>query len=403
MYKKPLNHSTNIMRSCLSMTTRFLNRTLTNISKAPISSPKLTQNMSSTYQIPDHALLGLASHLPSPKRTPTLSISPIILHTPNRPPQFPIHIRITVPTIGSSLPIILLSHGQGSSNNLSSLNGYGPLVDYYASHGFAVIQPTHLSSNTLSLGAKLASTAPDTDTDRDAKPPGSRSQEAEDLAKILDFEHLGPPPLFWKSRIHDFTDILDAQSTIEADFSSSSSSSPSPSLSTRLDWTRIAIVGHSMGGHTASMLLGASYLNPNNSDSTFPPTTPTKQSFHDPRIKAGILIGAPGCDPPNGETQTARARAMAPFFAYTDFSTMVTPALIVHGELDVPDYLTTRGVEWHMDPYVFAGGSKDLLIVKGAWHIFGGISGWDVKETGEDESVERVGVVCRMTGGVVGE
>lgn len=89
---------------------------------------------------------------------------------------------------------------------------------------------------------------------------------------------------------------------------------------------------------------------------------------------------------------------MAPFFAYTDFSTMVTPALIVHGELDVPDYLTTRGVEWHMDPYVFGGEEKDLLIVKGAWHIFGGISGWDVKETGEDESVERVGVVCRMTG-----
>jgi len=29
---------------------------------------------------------------------------------------------------GSELPVILLSHGHGNSNNLSSLNGYAPLA-----------------------------------------------------------------------------------------------------------------------------------------------------------------------------------------------------------------------------------------------------------------------------------
>lgn len=79
MYKKPLNHSTNIMRSCLSITTRFLNRTLTNISKAPIFKPKAHSK---------HVI-----HLPDPRpRPPRPSISPPLpqtntnaLHLPHNP------------------------------------------------------------------------------------------------------------------------------------------------------------------------------------------------------------------------------------------------------------------------------------------------------------------------------
>lgn len=58
---------------------------------------------------------------------------------------------MSAPATGSDLPVILLSHGQGYSNHLSSLNGYAPLADYWAAHGFVVIQPTHLSSSTLKL------------------------------------------------------------------------------------------------------------------------------------------------------------------------------------------------------------------------------------------------------------
>jgi len=55
---------------------------------------------------------------------------------------------------GTNLPIILLSHDHGSSNHLSSLNGYGPLANFWAAHGFVVIQPTHLDSKTLRLPSK---------------------------------------------------------------------------------------------------------------------------------------------------------------------------------------------------------------------------------------------------------
>ncbi|NUL08066.1 chlorophyllase, partial [Streptomyces lunaelactis] len=81
--------------------------------------------------------------------TPVLSVSPVVLSVPGR--AVDLQVRVSAPVTGSDLPVILLSHGQGYSNNLSSLNGYAPLANFWAAHGFVVIQPTHLSSRTLSL------------------------------------------------------------------------------------------------------------------------------------------------------------------------------------------------------------------------------------------------------------
>ena len=55
-------------------------------------------------------------------------------------------MRVSAPATGSELPVIVFSHGFGSS-----LNGYGPLADFWAAHGFVVIQPTHLDSRTVGL------------------------------------------------------------------------------------------------------------------------------------------------------------------------------------------------------------------------------------------------------------
>ena len=81
--------------------------------------------------------------------TPVLSVSPVVLPAPGR--AVDLQVRVSAPVTGSDLPVILLSHGQGYSNHLSSLNGYAPLANFWAAHGFVVIQPTHLSSRTLSL------------------------------------------------------------------------------------------------------------------------------------------------------------------------------------------------------------------------------------------------------------
>ena len=75
---------------------------------------------------------------------------------------------------------------------------------------------------------------------------------------------------------------------------------------------------------------------------------------------------------------------------------MATPALVVYGDEDVSPHLTNRDVRWHADAYALAPGPKDLLLLKGAKHGLGGISGWDAAET-LDESPERLGIVQRMT------
>ena len=79
--------------------------------------------------------------------TPVLSYGPVILSVPGRPVD--LQIRVSAPATGTGLPVILLSHGHGGSNHLSSLNGYAPIAQLWAAAGFVVIQPTHLSSTTL--------------------------------------------------------------------------------------------------------------------------------------------------------------------------------------------------------------------------------------------------------------
>ncbi|MEU9691982.1 alpha/beta hydrolase family protein [Amycolatopsis japonica] len=270
--------------------------------------------------------------------TPVISIAPVQLSTPER--AVDLRLRISVPATGNELPIILLSHGQGPSNHLSSLHGYAPLVNHWAAHGFAVVQPTHLSSRSLNL------------------PPGD--PEA---------------PLYQRSRAEDMIRILDRLDELE---------DVVPLLRGRLDRGRVAVAGHSMGGHTASLLLGARYTDPRSGEEV---------GLADPRISAGVLLAAPGR---GGDAVTGFVAENYPFFLSTDFSAMTTPALVVAGDKDDSGHLTVRGPEWHTDPYFLSPGRKTLLTLFGAKHGLGGVSGYDVAET-TDENPDRVAAVGRLT------
>ena len=83
-----------------------------------------------------------AGHIPVNNPRPIIRYSPVVLNVPGR--AVPLEAKVSAPETGSGLPVILLSHGHGRSVFLSSILGYGPLVDFWAAHGFAVIQPTHL-------------------------------------------------------------------------------------------------------------------------------------------------------------------------------------------------------------------------------------------------------------------
>ena len=284
-------------------------------------------------------LITQGRHIPITAAAQIMSISPVTLPAEDR--GLPLEMRITAPVNGADLPVILLSHGHGPSLYLPSKDGYGPLVNFYASHGFVVIQPTHANSRVAGLPSDA---------------PGG--------------------PLFWRSRVKDMHLILDNLAAIEALV---------PAIAGRIDHGRIAAVGHSMGGQTVGMLLGARLTDPTDVNAK-------DVDLKDIRIKAGVLLAAPGN---GGASLSAYARAN-----YTalnpDFAHMTTQTLVVMGDADENPHLTVRGAEWHADPYHHGPGSDALLRLNGGKHGLGGVAGFDAKET-DDEDPDRLAIVQRLS------
>lgn len=278
----------------------------------------------------------LPGRAPVPPATPIVSFSPVMLAVPGR--AAPMELRVTVPASGTELPILLLSHGHGASNFIASMRGYGPLVDFYAAHGFVVIQPTHLNSKTLALDPK--------------GPEGA---------------------LFWRSRAQDMRAILDRLDEIEAAV---------PGLTGRLDKARVAAVGHSLGAHTVAMLAGMTVTDHRSGEVV---------DLREPRIRTAILFSPPG-DPADRATWV---RDNYPELSGNDFSRMALPALVVTGDQDFSDRFSPRH-DWRADAYRLSPAPKCLATLSGAGHIFGGISGYDAKEC-SDENPRLVAAIQRMT------
>jgi pimeloyl-ACP methyl ester carboxylesterase len=273
-----------------------------------------------------------AANIPVSEPTPIVAYSPVVLDVPGRP--VPLEIKVSMPARGTNLPVILLSHGHGATTFLSSLCGYGPLADFWAAHGFVVVQPTHLDSTPLGL---RTSNLPDA-------------------------------PTFWRNRVEDMRFILDHLDQIDAAV---------PGLTGRMDRDRIAVAGHSLGGSVVTLLLGAQVLDPND---------PREKDLSDPRIKAGVVIAAPGL---GDEHLSAWARDNYPMLRHLNFDQMKGTALVIAGDRDLNLRFSDR-LSYRWDAYTHSpAGNKTLLTFFGAEHIFGGISGYDGAET-TDANPERV-------------
>ncbi|MGW2508517.1 alpha/beta hydrolase family protein [Streptomyces scopuliridis] len=270
--------------------------------------------------------------LTGPALTTTVSVKPLSLSAPQRGAD--LHVRITAPTTGTSLPVVLFAHGFGSN-----LDGYAPLADHWASGGFVVIQATHLDSKRIALAAD------------DPRRP-----------------HL------WRYRVQDMRRILDELTTLEKAV---------PGLAGRMDPSRIVAAGHSFGGQTAGILVGLRVTDPH---------TNTAEDLSDTRVMASIQLATAG---KGGEELTPFAHDNLPWLRDQDFSHITAPGLVVAGDKDdLP--LTTRGPVWTTDPYTLSHGNKSLLTVHGGEHFLGGISGYQVAET-TDENPDRVALVQQVT------
>ncbi|WP_428413269.1 alpha/beta hydrolase family protein [Pararhizobium sp.] len=274
-------------------------------------------------------LIDLARHIPTPEATLTVAYTPIRLPMTGRQP---LELRLTAPATGGNLPIVLLSHGFGPSNYIPSKDGYAPLAQFWAERGLAVIQPTHASSRVGGLPSDA---------------PGA--------------------PFFWRERVQEIKAILNQLPEVERQ---------APSVAGRMDHSRIGAAGHSFGGHTVGLLLGAQ-LN--------------GEDFCDPRISAGILLATPGR---GGKDMTDENAARFPFFD-VEFSTLRTRSLVVCGDTDDPRF-TTRGPDWHADAFHDAPCAEALLMLHGVGHGLGGIGGLDAKET-ETEAPDVLEATKRLT------
>lgn len=273
--------------------------------------------------------MSASTAMPAPN--PVISVRPVTLEAPSRGDD--LEVRITAPTVGTGLPVIVFAHGFGQS-----MTAADPLVDHWSAHGFVVVQPTFLDSTSLGL-------AP---TD-----PRYRT--------------------IWQTRIDDLERVIDDLDMIVAAV---------PGLPGRVDTERLAVAGHSWGGQSVGMLLGARVIGTDG----VPGDNRT-----DSRVKAGVLLSTTGVS--HGDLTPFAAENFA--FMTPDFTRLATPSLVVAGDHDQSP-LSTRGPDWFTDVYHLSPGAQHLVTVIGGEHMLGGIQDYESTAT-TDESPERVDLVRRTT------
>lgn len=196
-----------------------------------------------------------------PGETPVGAIPSAMLRDNERGKD--IEVNIDYPMSAGPHPIIIWSHGYGSSNR-----AYVALSAHWASHGYIVMKPNHADAGKL-----------------------MRTNVAEVWT-----------PEEWRNRARDISFLIDSLPKLEAEY---------PELKGKFDTARIGVGGHSYGAHTALLLGGAR-------------TFPGDASFADPRVKAVVVMAPPGTGEVRGLTNDSWKTLTAPTLFLTgsrDFGT----------------------------------------------------------------------------------
>jgi predicted dienelactone hydrolase len=216
-----------------------------------------------------------------------------------------IPLLIEYPKVDHPCPVIIFSHGSGSSGN-----AYANLLQFWASHGYVCIAPTHAESQSL----------------QDPSMQGFRGSMND--ASVISSN--------WGDRVRDMTTILEGLNTLQEFY---------PSLKDKMDVTHVGIAGHAFGAYTAQLVGGATIkLNGN----------AAPQKLRDKHVQAVLLFDPQGADQ-QGLTKDS----------WKDFD---TPLMAVTGNEMAG--LRGRGADWKLQPFTLSpAGDKYGAIIAGANHF----------------------------------
>jgi predicted dienelactone hydrolase len=197
-----------------------------------------------------------------------------------------LEVSIEYPTRGGPFPIIVFSHGYGSSDH-----GYEPLISYWTSNGYVCIRPSHADAGAI---PSTPPPAPPVSTTGQNRRRGSTQQatiiplqpQTNRMEDIYDRER--EPQ--WRNRALDIKLVLDSLSDLERQF---------PELQGKMDHANIGVGGHSYGAFTALLVAG---LN---------------GTYADPRVKAVMAMSPPGPSESRGITAQSFASVKVPVMFMT--------------------------------------------------------------------------------------
>lgn len=250
----------------------------------------------------------------APERLPLREVDSYMLRDDARDKDIP--LRITFPQNDGPYPVVILCHGA-----LGSKDGYTPLAEHWATHGYVVIRPTFGDSISL-----------------------MNPEEKQAVRSIVDLVNSSRVKLQWDQRPRDVSHVIDSLDALEKNVEG---------LAGKIDHERIAVAGHSYGAHTTMLLSGMRLF----------AFGKEMASFRDERIDAFVAISPQG----TGASITTQS-----------YKTMTGPMLMITGNNDASPM---RGQEnkagpWRKEAFEHCNADDAYLLwIDGAYHGFGGITG----------------------------
>ncbi len=239
-------------------------------------------------------------------------------HDNSRNREVPVKIYMPKDSAGP-FPVIIFSHGLGGSRE-----GYKYLGEYWASHGFISIHPTHLGSDASVFRHSL-------------HPLRALAEAAENPENSI-------------NRFEDISFIIDKLSELNA---------ADTLLKGKINLNEIGVGGHSFGAYTALGSAGMKIIMPDSS----------QRYYTDIRIKAAIAMSPPAKELPDSVLDQIYGGIKIPFFVMTGTKDnspfMAFTRFTKHkGPLGLTTAVARR------IPYDHMKGSDDyLLILNGGDHM----------------------------------